>query len=98
MTGASAAHRAAAIRLIATDVAAIARDIHNAKNVSDPIIETTAALLIGGTGQAVLSWLAGDIPDSRDTLIGNLTTRWLITGDGVAAEAQARLRAKPRRR
>ncbi len=98
MTESSAAHRATAIRLIATDVAAIAREIHEAREVDDPIIETTAAVLVGGTGQAILSWLAGELPGTRDQLIDNLTTLWLITGDGAAADAETRVTSPRRRR
>jgi AcrR family transcriptional regulator len=87
---AGANHRAAAIRGIAAQVVAVAREIHHAPKVTDPIIQTTAALLIGGTGQAILSWLDGEIPGSRNVLIDNLTTLWLITGDGVAAHARNR--------
>lgn len=90
MTEASTALRAAAIRRIAAEVVAVAREIHQARDVSDPIIETTAALLIGGTGQAILSWIGGDIPGSRDDLVDSLTTLWLITGDGAAAHARDR--------
>lgn len=90
MTEASTAHRAAAIRQIAAQVVTVARKIHRPGTVFDPIIQTTAALLIGGTGQAILSWLDGDIPGGRDDLVDNLTTLWLITGDGAAAHARDR--------
>lgn len=43
-------------------------------------------------------WLGGDIPGSRDDLIDNLTTLWLITGDGAAAHAQTRAPSRTPRR
>lgn len=94
MSEASAEHRANAIKLIATDVVTIAREIHRAPKIEDPIIEAAAALLIGGTGQAILSWLAGDLPGDRDDLVESLAALWVITGNGAAATVEQRARER----
>ena len=97
MTDASAEHRARAIRRIAAEVIAIARKIHREPEAVDPMIETSAALLIGGTGHAILTWLEHEIAGNRETLIENLTTLWLITGDGTAAHLRDRATRTTRR-
>lgn len=87
---AAAAHQTRAIRGIAAFVGTIARDVHHATGAHDPIIETTASLLVGGTGQVILDWISNPHAATREQLIDDLTALWIITGDGAAAHAKAR--------
>lgn len=84
------AKRSDALKAISSFVDARAREIHHAEGNQDTIIPTTATFLIGGTGQAILSWLDGALHGTRDQLIDDLGTLWLITGDGAADLARRR--------
>jgi hypothetical protein len=53
---------------------------------SDPAIELWAAMLIGGTSQALLDWIDGRVACSRGQLVDDLVEMWLAIGNaGVAA-------------
>lgn len=84
------AKRSDALKAISAFVDAQAREIHHAGDHQDTIIPTTATFLIGGTGQAILSWLDGALPSTKDELIDDLSALWLITGDGAADQARRR--------
>ncbi|PKV81998.1 TetR family transcriptional regulator [Nocardia fluminea] len=87
MTEASNTVRAWAMQRIAAQVIARAREVHHIEP-TDPLITTTAAMLIGGAGQAIIGWLDGNISGGRDLLIDNLARLILITGNGAAATAR----------
>jgi AcrR family transcriptional regulator len=80
-----AAHRAQAIHRIEAMVVARAGFVHGKTAATEPLAVVTASLLVGGTGQVILSWLNGNIAVSRDGLIEHLSQLWLITGEGAAA-------------
>lgn len=83
----AARHRDAAIhRLIAT-VAAQGRSHHALPD--HPVVQTTAAMLIGGTSQAVLDWVDGHVTCSRAEFVDHLTALWLVLSDGAAARVRA---------
>jgi AcrR family transcriptional regulator len=85
---AASAHRAAAIRKI---VAAVAEQGRSYGAIADdPVIDMAAAMLVGGTSQAVLDWLdePRDIP--REEFIDELAALWKIIGDGAAKRARRR--------
>jgi AcrR family transcriptional regulator len=88
---AAAGHRARAIREVITTVAAQGRSIHDLADA--PIVDLTAAMLVGGTSQAVLDWLEGQFDITRAQLIDDLTALWGAISD--AAAATARQRAHP---
>lgn len=88
-TDSVARHRSTAIRRISAQVVRMAREIHQADDVQHTIIATSAALLIGGTGQAILAWIDGTLPSTVDELVDDLTALWLITGDGTADYVRA---------
>lgn len=91
-TDAVVRHRAEAIRGISRQVITIAREVHHdGLEAEHTIIATSAALLIGGTGQAILAWLDGTLTSSRDQLVDDLATLWVITGDGTADYVRAQL-------
>ena len=55
-----------------------------------PIGELSAAMIIGGTSQAVLDWLDGRAACSRDELAAHLISLWLAIGDATTARVYGR--------
>ncbi len=84
----AAAHRAAALREVIVTVASVGRRLRSMGE--DPLVELTAALLVGGTSQAVLDWIDGRIPSTRDELVDDLVALWHVVADGAAARAGER--------
>ncbi len=84
---AAAGHRAAALRRLIGTVDAQARSLLTA--APDPFVEVTAAMLVGGTSQAVLDWLDGRIERSRDALVADVVELWLLISEGAAARLAA---------
>ena len=53
------------------------------------------AFVIGGTAEAILAFVNGSAAVTLDDLINDLTTLWLITGNGAAAVARERVNRQP---
>lgn len=85
---AAAGHRAGAIRQVIATVSTQGRSMHAL--AEDPAVELTAAMLVGGTSQAVLDWLEGRIACSRDDFIDDLVNLWQAIGDVGAARVRTR--------
>ena len=85
---AASAHRAAAIRKIVAAAAEQSRHYHAIAN--DPAFDLAAAVLVGGTSQAVLDWLDDPGGLSREEFIDELAALWDIIGDGAAKRARRR--------
>jgi AcrR family transcriptional regulator len=85
---AAAGHRAVAIREVIATVAAEGRSFYGL--VVDPAIELTAAMLVGGTSQAVLDWLDGRIDCSREQLVDDLAALWFAVGEATSVRIRAR--------
>lgn len=58
---------------------------------ADSLASVAPAFLVGGTGEAVLSWLRNDNRGSIEQLIDDITVLWLITGNGAADAARLRM-------
>lgn len=86
------AHRRSAVAGFAQALASYGYDHHEAKGATDPLAPLTASVLIGGTIDAILGWLDGQIPMSRDDFVDDVSALWVIAGDGAAARAKARRR------
>lgn len=84
---AAAAHRDAALRRLIATVADTGRTLHG---IDDPVVETAAAMLIGGTSQAVLDLLDGRIRGEREDAIADLVALWQAISDAAAARARQR--------
>jgi hypothetical protein len=84
---AAAGHREAAIRRLIATVAGRGRSMHEL--TLDPFVEVAAAMLVGGTSQAVLDWLGGAVDCPREDLIDQLVTLWQAVGDLAATRARA---------
>jgi AcrR family transcriptional regulator len=85
------AHRVAAVRGLAMILVAHAREIHDVELERDTLAQVAPAFLVGGTAEAILSWLNGNVDTTLEQLIDDLTTLWLITGNGAADHARQRL-------
>ena len=91
------AHRQAAVQAFAQTLSAYGHLHHDAQGATDPIAPLAAAMLIGGTIDALLNWLDGRIPMSREQFIDDVAALWVMAGDGAAARARARTPTKPPR-
>lgn len=85
---AASVHRAAAIRKIVAAAAEQGRSYHAIAD--DPVIDMAAAMLVGGTSQAVLDWLDEPRAVPREAFIDELAALWEIIGDGAAKRARRR--------
>lgn len=81
-------YRKIIIKKIVYEIIQHAREIHQVHSIYDPIIETSATFLLGGTGQVIMNWLDSERKISLDKLIADLTALWLITGNGAAEYVQ----------
>lgn len=74
-----------------------ARTIHDVALETDSLAAVTPAFLVGGTGESILAWLRDPGHSAVERLVDDLTTLWLLTGNGAAAAAAARLGRAPAR-
>lgn len=63
---------------------------YEAGDQTDPIASVVSSLLVGGTIEAILNWLDGNIAMSRDQFIEDLALLWNVNGDGAAKIARLR--------
>ncbi len=91
-TPAVAAHRATVMNGLTQILIAQARLIHGVELESDPLAQVAPAFVVGGTAEAILSFVNGTATITLDQLINELTALWLIVGDGASAVARARVR------
>ncbi len=68
-----------------------ARTVHSVELESDPLARVAPAFIIGGTADAILAFVDGSTDVSIEDLIDSLATLWLITGNGAAEFARARV-------
>lgn len=87
------AHRAAVMNGLTQILVAHARLIHGVELESDPLAQVAPAFVVGGTAEAILAFVNGTATVTLDELTNELTTLWLIVGDGAAAVARARVGA-----
>lgn len=83
---AAAGHRTAAIRQVISTAAAQGREVHALDDA--PIVGLSAAMLIGGTSQAVLDWLDGRVECTRDEFVDDLAALWRGITDTTVALAR----------
>ena len=83
------AHRRATIRRLASVLSAYGHEHHKARG-TDPIAGVASALLIGGSIEAILESIDGEIAMSRERLIDNLAALWIAVGDSAAVRAKTR--------
>lgn len=78
---AAAGHQALALRQIITSTAAIGGSLHGLS--AAPFVDTAAAMLVGGTSQAILDWLDGRIGSGQAELVDDLVRLWLAVGEAA---------------
>ncbi len=84
-------HRVAVMRSLTAVLIGHARTVHGVELEHDPLALIAPAYVVGGTADAILAFVNGTVAITVDQLVSELTTLWLITGDGAAAVARARL-------
>lgn len=87
------ANRRQVINRLAVAVSSYGHVHYEAGDDTDPLASVASSLLVGGTIEAILNWLDGNIPLSRDQFIDDLALLWNINGDGVAKIARERRKA-----
>lgn len=91
-TPAMAARRTAVMDGLTQILLVHARLIHGVELESDPLAQVAPAFVMGGTAEAILAFVNGSAAVTVDELINELTTLWLVTGNGAADVARRRVR------
>lgn len=84
-------HRTLALAGLTAVLVEHARTIHDVELEADSLASVAPAFLVGGTGEAVLSWLRNPERSTIEQLIDDITVLWLITGNGAADAARDRM-------
>lgn len=87
---AAKANRRKVIQKLAIAVSSYGHVHYEAGEQTDPLASVVSSLLVGGTIEAILNWLDGNIPTSRDQFIDDLALLWNINGDAAAKVARER--------
>ncbi|MCT7661352.1 TetR/AcrR family transcriptional regulator [Mycobacterium deserti] len=85
------AHRAKVMRGLTAVLIEHARSVHGVELEHDALALVAPAFVVGGSAEAILSFVNGSISITVDELVVQLATLWLITGNGAAAVARSRL-------
>ncbi|MES9537339.1 MULTISPECIES: TetR/AcrR family transcriptional regulator [unclassified Actinomadura] len=85
-------HRAAVVQGLTEILMDHARAIHGVELAADSLARTAPPFVVGGTAETILAWVNGTVAVPLDILIDDLTTLWLITGNGAADHARHRVR------
>ncbi|MGW4101340.1 TetR/AcrR family transcriptional regulator [Mycobacterium sp. NPDC004974] len=67
------------------------RTVHGVELEADPLAKVAPAFIVGGTADAILEFVNGCVDLSLEEFIAQLATLWLITGNGAAQVARARI-------
>jgi AcrR family transcriptional regulator len=86
---AGARHRTRAIQQVVAAANAKGRALYRLEQ-ANPTLELGASLLVGGTCQAVLDWLDGQLHTSLEQFIDDLAILWEAVGDTSRATARHR--------
>jgi AcrR family transcriptional regulator len=78
------------LRLFAGLVAEQARIFYRMPDASDPLVETTALMVVGGLAETLLAWLDGTLAISRHQLIEDCTDLFVATGEASVRLVRAR--------
>jgi AcrR family transcriptional regulator len=83
------AHRKMVIRQMAHEISVFGHAYHGAEK-PEPIAQAGAALLIGGSIEALLSWLDGDVQMSLEEFIDDIAGFWVAVGTAAVQMATRR--------
>jgi AcrR family transcriptional regulator len=78
------------LRMFATLVAEQGRAFYGMERRSDPLIEASALMSVGGIAEILLAWLAGELRCTREQLIEDCTDLFVATGEGAVAVLRGR--------
>lgn len=84
-------HRTTAMHRLTDVLIDHGRTVHGVELENDPLAKVAPAFIVGGTADAILAFVNGAVDLSVDELIAQLAALWLITGNGAAAIARARM-------
>ncbi len=84
-------HRDNVLRGLTGVLVGHARTVHDVELEKDPLALVAPAFIIGGTADAILAFVNGATDVSVGDLVASLATLWLVTGNGAAEVARARL-------
>lgn len=84
-------HRDNVLRGLTGVLVGHARTVHDVELEKDPLALVAPAFIIGGTADAILAFVNGATDVSVGDLVASLATLWLVTGNGAAEIARARL-------
>lgn len=85
------AHRTTVMHRLTDVLIGHGRAVHGVELEADPLAKVAPSFIVGGTAEAILAFVNGDVDLPVDELIGQLATLWLITGNGAAQVARARM-------
>ena len=83
-------HRFETLRMFAALVADQARSFYGMDDASDPLVETTALMLVGGLAETLLAWLDGTIKITRQQLVADCADLFVATGEASVRLVRAR--------
>ncbi|KHO18715.1 TetR/AcrR family transcriptional regulator [Mycolicibacterium setense] len=89
------AHRSTVMHRLTDVLIDHGRTVHGVELETDPLAKVTPAFIVGGTADAILEFVNGGVDLSVDDFIAQLATLWLITGNGAAQVARARMSPVP---
>ncbi|MFV8162618.1 TetR/AcrR family transcriptional regulator [Mycobacterium sp. 134] len=85
------AHRSTVMHRLTDVLIDHGRAVHGVELEADPLAKVAPAFIVGGTADAILAFVNGDVHLSLDDFIAQLAALWLITGNGAAQLARARI-------
>jgi len=85
------AHRTTVMHRLTDVLIDHGRTVHGVELEADPLAKVAPAFIVGGTADAILEFVNGGVDLSLDAFIAQLATLWLITGNGAAQVARARI-------
>ncbi|MDF3339175.1 TetR/AcrR family transcriptional regulator [Mycolicibacterium septicum] len=85
------AHRTTVMHRLTDVLIDHGRTVHGVALEADPLAKVAPAFIVGGTADAILEYVNGGVDLSLDEFIAQLATLWLITGNGAAQVARARI-------
>lgn len=85
------AHRTTVLHRLTDVLIDHGRRVHGVELETDPLAKVAPAFIVGGTAEAVLAFVDGGTGLSLDEFVAHLATLWLITGNGAAEVARARM-------
>jgi len=82
------------LRMFAMLVAAQGRSFYGMERSTDPLIEASALMTVGGLAEILLAWLDGTLHATREQLIDDCTDLFVATGEGALDVLRKRARGR----